>query len=121
MQRVHWQRWFLEAQLGIGRDSSSLPQSAAEHVLVAAVQMRPVLSASQSKSPQAQVDGLGAVPSVVAQVGNWLHLFWDRSQCMPVVPATSQSTVPHAQADGLGAEPSVVAQVGIARHLFWDR
>ena len=64
---------------------------------------------------------LGAEPSVVAQVGNWLHLFWDRSQCMPVVPAVSQSTLPHAQADGLGAEPSVVAQTGPARHLFWDR
>jgi hypothetical protein len=55
-----------------------------------------------------QADGFAEEPSVVAQVGNWLHLFWDRSQCMPVVPAASQSTLPHAQADGLGAEPSVV-------------
>jgi hypothetical protein len=78
LQRVHWQRGFLEAQLGIGRDSSSLPQSVAEHVLVAAVQMRPFVSAWQSLSPQAQVDGLAAEPSVVAQGGNWLHLFWDR-------------------------------------------
>ena len=75
---MHWQRGFLEAQLGIGRDSSSLPQSVAEHVLVAAVQMRPVVSASQSLSPQAQVDGLGAVPSMVAQTGPARHLFWDR-------------------------------------------
>ena len=77
--------------------------------------------ASQSTLPQAQADGLAAEPSVVAQVGNWLHLFWDRSQCMPVVPAVSQSSLPHAQADGLAAEPSVLEQVGIARHLFWDR
>ena len=68
-----------------------------------------VPAASQSSLPQAQADGLGAEPSVVVQVWNWLHLFWDRSQCMPVVPAVSQSTVPHAQADGLAAEPSVVA------------
>ena len=75
----------------------------------------------QSSLPHAQAEGLGAEPSVVAQVGNWLQLFWDRSQCMPVVPAVSQSTVPHAQADGLAAEPSVVAQVGNWLHLFWDR
>ena len=47
---MHWQRWFLEAQLGIGRDSSSLPQSSGVHVLVApslgslAVQIIPVVS-----------------------------------------------------------------------------
>jgi hypothetical protein len=39
----------------------------------------PVVPAvSQSTLPHAQADGLGAEPSVVAQVGNWLHLFWDR-------------------------------------------
>ena len=75
----------------------------------------------QSSLPHAQASGLGAEPSVVAQVGILRHLFTDAEQCMPVVPAVSQSTLPHAQADGLGAEPSVVAQVGIARHLFWDR
>ena len=80
-----------------------------------------VLALSQSTLPHAQADGFAAEPSVVAQVGNWLHLFWDSSQCIPVVLAVSQSTLPHAQADGLGAEPSVVAQVGIARHLFGDR
>ena len=75
---MHWQRWFLEAQLGIRWDSSSLPQSPAEHVSEAAVQMRPVVSASQSLSPQAQADRLGAEPSMVAQVGILRHLFWDR-------------------------------------------
>ena len=80
-----------------------------------------VLAVSQSTVPHAQADGLAAEPSVVAQVGNWLHLFWETSQCMPVVPAVSQSTLPHAQADGLAAEPSVVTQTGPARHLFWDR
>ena len=33
---------------------------------------------SQSIAPHAQADGLGAEPSVMAQVKNWLHLFWDR-------------------------------------------
>jgi hypothetical protein len=28
--------------------------------------------------PHAQADGLGAEPSVVAQVGNLRHLFWNR-------------------------------------------
>jgi len=70
----------------------------------------------QSSLPHTQASGLVAEPSVVAQVGNSLHLFWDRSQCMPVVSAVSQLTLPHAQANGLGAEPSAVAQVG--RHLF---
>ena len=37
-----------------------------------------VLAVSQSSRPHAQADGLAAEPSVVAQVGNWLHLFWDR-------------------------------------------
>ena len=46
----------------------------------------------------------------MAQVGNWLHLFWDRSQCIPVVLAGSQSTLPHAQADGLAEEPSIERQ-----------
>jgi hypothetical protein len=41
----------------------------------------PVVPAvSQSTLPHAQVDGLGAEPSVVAQTGPLLHLllFWDR-------------------------------------------
>ena len=45
-------------------------------VLIAATQYMPVVPAvSQSTLPHAQADGLGAEPSVVAQVGNWLHLF----------------------------------------------
>ena len=48
-------------------------------VLIAATQNMPVVPAvSQSTLPHAQADGLAAEPSVVAQVGNWLHLFWDR-------------------------------------------
>ena len=81
-----------------------------------------VLAVAQSTLPHAQADGLGAEPSVMAQVGR--HLFWDRYQCMPVVPDASQSTLPQAQADGLGAEPSVVVQFATfanLRHLFWDR
>ena len=39
----------------------------------------PVVPAvSQSTLPHAQADGLGAEPSVVAQVGIARHLFWDR-------------------------------------------
>ena len=44
-------------------------------------QCMPVVPAvSQSTLPHAQVDGLGAEPSVVAQTGPLLHLllFWDR-------------------------------------------
>ena len=37
-----------------------------------------VLAVSQSADPHAQADGLGAEPSVMAQVENCLHLFWDR-------------------------------------------
>ena len=40
--------------------------------------LRGVPAASQTTVPHAQADGLGAEPSVVAQGGNWLHLFWDR-------------------------------------------
>ena len=67
---MHWQRWFLEAQLGIGWDSSSLPQSPAEHVLVAAVQIIPVVSAPvHALFPQMQGAALllEADPSVVVQ------------------------------------------------------
>ena len=41
----------------------------------------PVVLSSVSQStllPHAQADGLGAEPSVVAQVGILRHLFWDR-------------------------------------------
>ena len=52
------------------------------HVLIAATQYMPVVpAASQSSRPHAQADGLGAEPSVVAQVAafaNLRHLFWDR-------------------------------------------
>ena len=36
-----------------------------------------VLALSQSTLPHAQSDGLGAEPSMVAQVGISRHLFWD--------------------------------------------
>ena len=49
------------------------------HVLIAATQYMPVVPAtSQSSVPHAQVGGLGAEPSVVAQTGPLRHLFWDR-------------------------------------------
>ena len=37
-----------------------------------------VVALSQSTLPHAQVDGLDAEPSVVAQTGPLRHLFWDR-------------------------------------------
>ncbi len=63
---------------------SAMLQDAAgrEQVLDAAVQTMPVPCPSpllvQSLLPHAQADGLGAEPSVVAQVGIARHLFWDR-------------------------------------------
>ena len=77
----------------------------------------PVVPAvSQSTLPQAQADGLAAEPSVVAQVGNWLHLFWDRSQCMPVVSAPVHALFPQMQGAALlGADPSVFVQAGAVR------
>ena len=77
----------------------------------------PVVPAvSQSTLPHAQADGLGAVPSMVAQVGNWLHLFWDRSQYMPVVSLPVHATFPQMQGAALlGADPSVFVQAGAVR------
>ena len=75
-----------------------------------------VPAASQSTLPHAQADGLAAEPSVVAQVGNWLHLFWDRSQCMPVVSLPLHAAFPQMQgATLLGADPSVFVQAGAVR------
>ena len=66
----------------------------------------PVVPAvSQSTLPHAQADGLGAEPSVVAQVGNWPHLFRDRSQYLPVVSAPAHHLFPQMQAALLGAHP----------------
>ena len=77
----------------------------------------PVVPAvSQSTLPHAQADGLAAEPSVVAQVGNWLQLFWDRSQCMPVVSAPVHALFPQMQGAALlGADPSVFVQAGAVR------
>ena len=74
----------------------------------------PVVPAvSQSTLSHAQADGLAAEPLVVAQVGNWLHLFWDRSQCMPVISAPVHGVCPQMQGAALlGADPSVFVQAG---------
>jgi hypothetical protein len=48
----------------------------------------------------------------MAQVGIALHVFWDRSQC---VPASQSMLRPHRQSDGVGVEPSVVAHFGAVR------
>ena len=77
----------------------------------------PVVPAvSQSMLPHAQADGLGAEPSVVAQTGPARHLFWDRSQCMPVVSAPVHTALPQMQGAALlGADPSVFVQAGAVR------
>jgi len=82
------------------------------HVLSAAMQNMPVVAAvSQSTLPHAQADGLAAEPSVVAQTGPLRHLFWDASQCMPVVIALVHALFPQMQGAALlGAEPSVFVQ-----------
>ena len=83
---------------------------------MAAVQMRPFDSAPQSMAPHAQTEGLAEDPSVMAQGGNWLHLFWDRSQRMPVVFAPVHAALPQMQGAALlGADPSVFVQAGAVR------
>ena len=66
------------------------------------------MAASQSAVPHAQLAGLAAVPSVVAQATK-RHRLSPAKQKSPVV-AASQSMVPQAQLIGVAAVPSVVAQ-----------
>ena len=81
------------------------------------MQNMPVVPAvSQSSLPHAQADGLAAEPSVVAQTGGRLHLFWDRYQCMPVVSLPVHAAFPQMQGAALlGADPSVFVQAGAVR------
>ena len=79
MDHLHGQEQVSSSTWLGGRSQMSnffLSMWTAEHVLLAAVQTRPVVSV-QSSLPQAQADGLGAEPSVVAQTGPARHLFWD--------------------------------------------
>ena len=84
-------------------------------------QKSPVESVSQSAMPQAQLASLGAVPFVVAHVGNLLQrLLLDVSQINPVVcvqsrPADAGSTPPQTQGPALAVAPSVWSQ-GLAKH-----
>ena len=84
-------------------------------------QKSPVEFVSQSTMPQAQLASLGAVPSVVAHVGNLLQrLLLDVSQKSPVVcvqsaPAGDESTPPQTQGPALAVAPSVWSQ-GLAKH-----
>ena len=77
----------------------------------------PVVPAvAQSSLPHAQSDGLAAEPSVVAQVGILRHLFWDRSQYMPVVSLPVHALFPQMQgATLLGVDPFVFVQAGAVR------
>ena len=75
-----------------------------------------VLPVSQSTLPHEQADGLAAEPSVMAQTGPLRHLFWDRSQCMPVVSLPVHAAFPQMQGAALlGADPSVFVQAGAVR------
>tara|TARA_B110001452_G_C15094843_1_gene381826 strand:- start:92 stop:316 length:225 start_codon:yes stop_codon:yes gene_type:complete len=56
---------------------------------------------------------LGADPSAMAQFGKWLHLSWDSSQNLPVVPV--HAAFPQMQVSELAADPSVMAQGGPVR------
>ena len=80
-----------------------------------ASQKSPVVVASQSVVPQAQLAGLAAVPSVVRQATDELHELNEEVQKSPVV-AASQSAAPHAQFTGLAAVPSTVAQAAKELH-----
>jgi len=73
------------------------------------------VAASQSVVPQTQLDGLSAVPSVLAQVGNRLHrLLLDMSQKSPVADVQAPEA-PQTQGAGLAVAPSPCGQAGAAK------
>ena len=77
---------FPQAHLDIFCPFLTTHSAGREHLLRAALQTSPCTSGGESAMtlsqsvlfPHAQADGLGAEPSVVAQVGIARHLFWDR-------------------------------------------
>ena len=61
------------------------------------------MAASQSVVPHAQLAGLAAVPSVVAQAAKELHEFNEDVQKSPVLD--QQSTEPHLQTPSFSEAP----------------
>ena len=86
---------------------------------MAAVQMRPFDSASQSSLPQAQADGLAAEASVLAHAAGREQVLDAAVQTMPVPfpsPLLVHAAFPQMQGAALlGADPSVFVQAGAVR------
>ena len=81
-------------------------------MFLAASQKSPVVAASQSVVPHAQLAGLAAVPFLVAQVGTELQRSsFDVSQMSPVADVQAPE-VPQTQGAGLAVAPSPWAQAG---------
>ena len=72
-------------------------------------QKSPVVAASQSVVPQVQLDGLAAVPSMVAQATKELHELNEDMQKSPV--PDQQSTEPHLQTPLFSEAPLPSEQV----------
>ena len=69
------------------------------------------MAASQSVVPQAQLAGLAAVPSVVAQATKELHELNEDVQMSPVANVQAPEA-PQTQGAGLAVAPSPWAQAG---------
>ena len=79
------------------------------HEFLEASQKSPVVAASQSVVPHAQLSGLAAVPSVVAHNEYGLHRFNEDVQKSPV--PDQQSTEPHLQTPPFSEAPLLSEQV----------
>ena len=81
-----------------------------------ASQKSPVVVASQSAVPQAQLAPLATLPSVVVHVGTALHrpLLLDVSQMSPVADVQAPEA-PQTQGAGLAVAPSPCGQAGAAK------
>ena len=83
------------------------------HELLDASQKSPVVAASQSAVPQAQLAALAAEPSVVVQVGTALHRsLLDVSQKSPVASVHAFFAAPQTQGAALAVAPSSWVQAG---------
>ena len=92
-----------------GRDSAFQVEEVA---CIAALDVSPVVAASQSAVPQAQSAALAAVPSMVVQVGAGLQRSsFDVSQMSPVADVQAPEA-PQTQGAGLAVAPSPWAQAG---------
>ena len=102
--------WALRAAVAV---AELVAQAATElHELNEEVQKSPVVAASQSVVPHAQLAGLAAVPSVVAQVGTALHRsLLDVSQMSPTADVQAPA-VPQTQGPALAVAPSPWGQAG---------